>query len=37
MEVQKSALIDMFDLFDFVFIPVSLEFGTEKGDIWIFG
>lgn len=27
----------MFDLFDFVFIPVSLEFGREKGymDIWM--
>lgn len=27
----------MFDLFDIVFIPVSLEFGREKGymDIWM--
>lgn len=31
MGVQKSAFVDVFDLLGFVFIPVSLEFGGEKG------
>lgn len=31
MGVEKSAFIDVFDLLDFVFIPLSLKFGREKG------